>query len=163
MSDPITRLEGELAKVGSEHEPPPGRQARVLAATAAPPKRRWWMFAIPAVAVAVVALVIGLRGPDKPELVVSIESQGAIVRGTTAKVGELVRAKWSGSAVWICREDALVIACPGNCETTLRVPGRYTVVAIDGKAPPPTGSLDADVSAAHAAGATSRTETIEVR
>lgn len=184
MSDPIERLEAELAKVGAEHEPKPGWQTRVLAATAAPKRRPWWWFAIPAVVVAaaVVAIVIGTRGPREPDalaLAVHIGSGSAVVRGTSAKVGDSVRATASGGrhrAVWIYREDReLVIACPGatGClagdtlvaETVLRVPGRYTVVALDSAAvlPAPTGSLDTDVAAALTAKATTRTETIDVR
>jgi hypothetical protein len=100
VSDPIERLEGELARLGGEHarlparlgfvlaaeprelarlggehEPKPGWQARVLAATAEatkPARRPWWQFAIPAlvVAAATIVIVVGTRAPAKPEALV---------------------------------------------------------------------------------------------
>ena len=176
MSDPITRLEGELAKLGGEHEPPPGWQARVLAAVAKPERAargRWWWFALPALAIAaVVVIVIATREPAAPPqlaLAVEIQAGGAVVRGSQAKVGDVVRATATGGkhrAIWIYREDKeLVAACDRTCEVTLAAPGRYTVVALAAGAPlpQPTGSLDADLAAALAAKATSRTETIDVR
>ena len=188
MSDPIGRLEDELAKLGEAHEPKPGWQARVLAATspATPARRpRWWWFALPALAVAaIVAIVIGTRKPAEPDvlaLAIDLRSGSAVVRGTSAKVGDVVHATASGGrhrAVWIYRDDrVLVLACPGapaGCvardgtlsgEVTLDAPGRYTVIALDGDAPlpPPTGSLDGDLAAAHANHVRTRTETIEVR
>ena len=44
--EPISRIEAALARLGAEHEPPVGWEARVLAATAPPPRRAWWWLAI---------------------------------------------------------------------------------------------------------------------
>ena len=182
MSDPITRIEGEIAKLGAEHEPPAGWQARVLAATAPRRRARWWWFALPAVAIATIVLLVSLRGkePDQLAVAIEIDSNGSVMRGTSAKVGDVVTVTARGGKhrnIWIYREDnELVIACPGSTDCRLArgemtarakllVPGRYTVVAIasDTFLAKPTGSLDADVAAAHAAKAISKMSTVEVR
>lgn len=188
MSVPIERLESELARLGDTHEPKPGWQARVLAATAEarPARRPWWQFAIPALVVvaAVVAIIIGTREPAPPAplaLAVHIDGGSAVVRGTQAKINDGMRATATGGkhrAVWIFRGDAgdLVLACPGHRDCTatptsltaaitLSLPGKYVVVALDSDAPlpAPTGSYDADVSRAVRAGARRSEESIEVR
>ena len=182
MSDPITRIEGEIAKLGAEHEPPAGWQARVLAATAPKRRVRWWWFALPAVAIATVIALVVMRQDDPQQLAlaVEIESSGTVMRGSSAKVGDVIKATVKGGkhrTIWIYRDDhELVLACPGSTDcrlaprtmtgrATVHVPGRYSIVVTtsDSPLPPPTGSLDADVAAAHAAKATSKMSTVEVR
>jgi len=176
MTGPHERIERAIAELGSEHEPPIGWEARVLAASASTPKRRWWLFAVPVVALAaVIVVVIGLRGEGTRRplaLAVAIEASGAVVRGTTAKPGDTVQATASGGAgqraVWIYRGDReLVVACAGAkpCRATLASVGTYTVVALTAKQPlpAPTGSLDDDLAAALSGGASHTTQKIEVR
>jgi hypothetical protein len=175
MSEPHERIERAIAGLGSEYEPPAGWEARVLAAAA--PKRRWWLIAVPAAVAlaAVIIIVIGLRGSSTPRplaLAVAIEASGAVVRGTTAKPGDTVLATASGGtgerAVWIYRGDReLVVACSGAkpCRAMLATVGTYTVIAVTARTPlpAPTGSLDDDLAAALAAGASHTTQKIEVR
>lgn len=181
----IERLECELAKLGGELEPKPGWQARVLAATQ-PARRPWWKFAVPALVVAVAAVVIVLvtrGGEPKPRplaLALQIDRGSAVVRGTQASIGDVVRAKATGGkyrAIWIYRGDReLVIACPGapGCTTTadaliaevkLAAPGVYNVIAIDSDAPlpAPSGTLDPDLAGVQKLGARTRVEDIDVR
>jgi hypothetical protein len=174
MTGPHERIERAIAGLGTEHEPPVGWEARVLAAST--PKRRWWLVAVPALALAaVIAIVIGVRGDPAPKpfaLAVAIEASGAVVRGTTAKPGDTVQATASGGAghhaVWIYRGDReLVVACTGAkpCRATLASVGTYTVVALIAKQPlpAPRGSLDDDLAAALSGGASHTTQKIEVR
>lgn len=170
------RIEHAVAGLGAEHEPPAGWEARVLAATSERSRPRWWLLAIPAVAVAaVIVLVIGLRGDPKPQalaLAITVEDSGSVVRGTTAKPGDTVLATARGGAghraVWIYRGDReLVVACQGHapCRARLATVGTYTVIALTANVPLPipTGSLDDDLAAALTAGASHKTEKIEVR
>jgi hypothetical protein len=184
VSGPIERLEAELARLGGEHEPKPGWQARVLAATAKakPARHPWWQFAIPAlvVAVAVVAIVIKTRGPDELALAIDIDGGSAVVRGHTAKPDDLVTATATGGnhrAVWIFRGEELVMACPGaakgctetstsiTARTTLQTPGNYIVVALESDAPlaVPTGKYDGEIARATRSGARMHADKIEVR
>ena len=174
MSDPEARLEAELGKLGAEHAPPVGWEARVLAEAVVPRRRRWWLVALPAFAgAATIALVIlWPRAPKPPPLALSLslEHGGPIVRGTTAHPGDVLHASATGGdyrAVWIYRNDTeLVVACPtSTCSATLAAVGDYSVVALSASAPlaAPTGKLDADVAAASRAGATYQIEPVLVR
>jgi hypothetical protein len=172
----MARIEAALAGLGAEHEPPAGWEARVLAAvsTAAPrPKPRlWWLlFAAPAVAAAVIALVIILRPPRTGplQLALAVDRNTTLVRGGVYHQGDVVRATATGGgpyrAVWVYRDDALVVACPGapscrstkdglTAEVTLKLLGEYKVVAVASRSstaaiPAPGGTFDLDVASLH--------------
>jgi hypothetical protein len=174
MSPTIDRLEAALARLGAEHEPPRGWEARVLAAVGVPSRRRWW-FAIPAMAVmAAIAIVLTIphaRPEDPFAIQVSVVSVGPTVRGSSAHAGDRVHASATGGgrhrAIWVYRNDReLVLACPGGpscgstlgattAELTLPSVGSYLFVAVTSASPipAPSGSYDADRAAAEQAGA----------
>jgi hypothetical protein len=177
----IARIERAIPKVGADLAPPAGWEARVRAAIA-PRRRRWWLVAIPAAAAIAVAIIllIALRGTDKarPTFAVTIERGGAVMRGDTAKVGDRIVAVAPASpnaALWIYRDGDLVLACPDvNCTRSgdrwtathvFEAMGRYRVVFLTASSPipAPTGRYDSDVGAALAAGATQKTEVMDVR
>jgi hypothetical protein len=181
MSDPITRLEQAIEQLGADLEPPPGWEARVLAAVE--PRRRSWLargwFAIPAVAA--IALVVALlpRSLRPPEpLVVSAElvAGAQVMRGPSAL--EVIARGGSGHrALWIYRDGReLAAACPGHprCESSggaLRIVldpvpiGSYQIIALSSAAalPAATGSPDRDLAAATEAGASWKSTELEVR
>jgi len=172
VSDPIARIEEALAGLGAEHEPPRGWEARVLAATAPPKQRRWWVFAAPAVALAAVAVFV-LRWPREPgfELAITFDRDSVVVRGDVSPhVGDVAHATAIGGgpncAVWIYRDDALVMACPGgakcrssststSADVTLTI-GTYWIVALRASSPiaMPAGKIDLDLARAQDEGAT---------
>lgn len=165
------RIEAALARLGAEHEPPVGWEARVLAAVA-PTRRRWWVYAAPGVALAAavaVALVL-LRRPV-PELALNVKvKHSAVYRGDEASAGDIAHIVVSGGkglrAIWVYHEEVqLVLRCPGDpkcqvsdastqVDVTLSSAGAYTVVALTGSSELPTltGSYDADTAAAKDAG-----------
>jgi hypothetical protein len=180
------RIEAALGELGAELSPPVGWQARVLAAVAAPPRRRRWWLALPAaLAAAALALVLwrALRPPARADvqLAVAVVRPGAVVRGDTANVGDIVTARALGDAphraVWIFRDKReLILACPGSprcraadgaliATATLELPGAYAIVALASRAaiPAPTASYDASVAAAEAAGARVRVQALAAR
>jgi hypothetical protein len=183
MTEPIARIEAALTRLGAEHEPPVGWQARVLAATATRKQRPWWQFAIPAVALAGIAIFVVVRPPakDQPlEVALEFDKHGAVVRGKAAHVGDLMHAKATGGghyrAVWVYHGDQLLIACPGatQCRSSgdatiadveLRLIGDYTIVALasNSPVPPPMGTLDIDIANADKAGAKTKPESLTVR
>lgn len=183
MTEPIARIEAALTRLGAEHEPPVGWQARVLAATAARKQRPWWWFAMPAVALAVIAIYVVVRPPAKDQelaLALPLEQHGAVVRGTAAHVGDIMHATATGGghyrAVWVYRGNHLLIACPGaaQCRSAgdatiadveLRLIGDYTIVAVASSSPvpPPMGTLDNDLANAQKAGAKTKPESLPVR
>ncbi|HSN25367.1 MAG TPA: hypothetical protein VLT45_03755 [Kofleriaceae bacterium] len=184
MTDANRRLETELARLGDEHEPPVGWEARVLAATAERSRRRWWLLAIPAIALsaAIVLLLSWPRhpAPERLALAISLDRGGPVVRGTSAQVGDVLRATARGGAyraVWIYRSDSqLVVACPGGagCHSDgtaltatakLDAVGDYSIVvlAADAALPAPHGALDQDVAAAARGGAQYQIAPISVR
>lgn len=181
MTEPIERIEAALRGLGAEHEPPVGWEARVLAATAPRKPLRWWWFAAPAAALAVVVIVI-LQGPGEPGLQIALTyTPGSVaVRGDASMhVGDIVHATATGGgphyAVWIYRNDALVLTCPGarqcrisrdaiTADATLTM-GKYTIVALssDSPLPPPAGRYDADLARAREAGAEAVEKHVVVR
>jgi len=183
MTEPIARIEAALTRLGAEHEPPVGWQARVLAATATPKPRPWWWFAMPAVALAVIAIyvVVRPRAKDQPlEVALAFEKHGAVVRGQAAHVGDLMHATATGGghyrAVWVYHGDHLLLACPGatQCRSSgdatiadveLRLIGDYTIVAVasNSPVPPPMGTLDTDLANAQQTGAKTKPESLTVR
>lgn len=180
MTEPIERIEAALRDLGADHEPPAGWQARVLAATGARKPWRWWWFAAPVVALA--AVVIIWNWPHEPRLQIALAYTPGpvVVRGDTSRhAGDVVHATVTGGgpyhAVWIYRNDALVMACPGarecritpdaiTADATLTM-GRYTIVALRSSSPLPTpaGSYDADLATAQEAGAKVEKEHVVVR
>lgn len=178
------RIERELANLGTEHQPPLGWEARVLAATETRRRPRWWLAAIPAFATLATLLVLWLRPgatTKRVELAIEIETGGTIVRGTSAHVGDVVHATIRGHgrhrALWVYRNDTeLLIACPGDagCRTsepgvtadvTLSAPGTYTFVGLtsDTVIARPAGSLDSAVAEMMRAGGERTIEQVVVR
>jgi hypothetical protein len=133
MTEPIDRIEAALGRLGAEHEPPVGWEAKVLAATVTAtataththighPEQghtgKWWWLMVPAVAAAV-AIVVAPRAlnDSQLQLALTFDKGGSVVRGTLVQVGDIVHAIATGGgpsrAVWIYHGDALVAACPG--------------------------------------------------
>jgi hypothetical protein len=180
--EPIARIEAALARLGAEHKPPVGWEARVLAAATKPKPRPWWWFAFPVVALAVTAIVVCFpRSSTAPlQLALNIEKGGVVVRGSSAHVGDIVHATATGGgdhrAVWVYRDDHLVVACPGapQCrrdgeatiaDVVLDTTGEYTIVALTSKSPvpAPTGTFDKDLGNAATAGARDVRKSLTVR
>ena len=169
------RIEAALTRLGAEHEPPPGWEARVLAAVSATEQRRWWRLAVPggalaAVAAAAVVAVVWVPGPP-PALALSVDVQHrTLTRGDDYSAGDVAHIAVSGGkgprAIWVYHEEVqLVLRCPGDprCRVSdastevdlmLTSPGAYTLVALDTAADLPslTGTYDADTAAAKDAG-----------
>lgn len=174
---PHARIEAALARLGAEHEPPAGWQARVMAAVA--PRRPWWRIAVPVLSLATaaaLAILVWWRRPAPPmplALVVHAET-GAKVRGPMRSdsteeerlVGDVVHIRTSGGpgqrALRIYRNERdLVVRCPGGpgCRVSddgiavdfkLDRAGEYVilVVASHGAMPVLPGTYDADTAAA---------------
>ena len=173
MMEPIARIEEALTRLGAEHKPPVGWEARVLAAAAKPKPKPWWWFAFPVVALAVSAIVLFVeRSPSEQplQLALNVEKGQVAVRGASAHVGDIVHATATGGGhhrvVWVYRDDRLVMACPGapQCrrdgeatvaDVALDATGEYTIIALTSRSPvpAPAGALDKDVSDASNAGA----------
>jgi hypothetical protein len=171
---PIDRIEAALAQLGAEHAPPPGWQARVLAAVATPPRRLWWRYAGPALAFAAAAvLVLWLIAAPRPSPAIALDirfERGAVVRGDERVVGDVARVRvWGGNrfrVIRIYRDDVhLVVRCPDDpaCQASsdamaveFRLPevGTYTIIALTAAAPLPAlpGSYDGDSALAMLAG-----------
>jgi hypothetical protein len=181
VTEPIARIEAALRDLGADHEPPVGWEARVLAATAPRKSWRWWWFAAPASALAVVVIVI-LHGSGEPGLQIALTytPSSVAVRGDASMhVGDIVHATATGGgayhAVWIYRNDVLLLTCPGarqcrishdaiTADATLAM-GRYAIIALtsDSPLPPPAGSYDTDLARAREAGADVVAKHVDVR
>lgn len=177
----MQRIEAALAGLGAEHEPPPGWEARVLAAVGAT-RRRWWVYAAPGVALAAAAAIalVVLRPPPPPALALNVEvKHSARFRGDELNVGDVAHIAVSGGraarAIWVYREGVqLVLRCPGDAtcrisdastevDLTLRSVGTYNVVALTGDhLPTPTGNHGADTAAALGAGLDVRQDHLNV-
>jgi hypothetical protein len=175
MTDPTARIEAALSHLGSEHEPPAGWEARVIAATTAPQRKPWWLFATSALACAVgAAALVGPRSRAAPAVAfgvdVAVVTSGRLVRSSgSANVGDVVHVATRGGAgyraVWVYRHDQLVAACPGaaacsvardaaSLDLVVRAPGSYQVVGLSSVVPVvPLGARDGDVANALTAGA----------
>jgi hypothetical protein len=168
----MKRIETALAGLGAEHEPPPGWEARVLAAVGAT-RRRWWTYAAPGVALAAaaaVAVVVVGRHDSAPAVALNVDVvPSARFRGEEITVGDVARIAVSGGrgarAIWVYREGVkLVLRCPGDptcriseasteVDLTLSSAGRYDVVSVTGDhLPTPTGDRGVDTAAARDAG-----------
>jgi hypothetical protein len=182
MSDPSTRLEQAIEQLGADLEPPPGWEARVLAAVES--RRRPWFargwLAIPATAaIALVAVLSLMSRPRKSEpLALSTElvAGSQVMRGPSA-LRAIARGGNHNRAIWIYRDGReLAAACPGHpaCESSgdaLRIVldpvpiGSYQIIALSSEAalPATTGSPDRDLAAAQDAGASWKLQELEVR
>ena len=177
-NEPIRRIEAALSRLGAEHEPPPGWEARVLAAVATKQRRPWWMYAGGGVALAAAAavVIVVLLPPrvQAPELAIAVTARRhEAVR--TVQDQELVIGDVAQIAVSIGRrhrivqvyrdESHLVLSCPQDptcrvsqnaiaVDVTITDVGNYVVVAAssDDPLPPLTGKLDADAAALTRAG-----------
>ncbi len=168
MTDPSTRLERAIEQLGAEHEPPPGWEAKVLAAVSPKPRRwfasRWW-FAVPAVAAIAIGVVLVPWHPEPPPLVVAAELIKPVeqTRGGSGEIHASASGGTGNRALWVYRNrQELVAACPGHagCRTdadgVLRLDvaiarsGEYQVLALSavGPLPVPGGSYEIDVAAA---------------
>jgi len=184
MSDPSTRLERAIEQLGADHQPPPGWQARVLAAIEARPRwwaraRRWWL-AVPAFAAVVIALLV-LRGPRPGPLTLTaaLVPGPRIMRGDPGRIRAIAGGGDHHRAIWLYRDRReLVAVCPGHAgcttlgrggalqlELTVERIGGYQVVAVSSASalPAPTGAYEADCAAAAAAGAAWQQAQLEVR
>jgi len=169
------RIEAALSRLGAEHEPPPGWEARVLAALGPERRRRpWWVFAAPGLAVAVSAAIVVLvvRPPKQRELEVAVRRKDLhqplpVTRSAQPdeyQIGETIQVTVSGGAhraLWVYRDDReLVIACPRapacqslddgiSVDFVLKTVGEYKVFALSANASPPepSGNYDADTAA----------------
>jgi hypothetical protein len=178
----LDRVENALADLGAEHVPPAGWDDQVLAAVRRHRKRKVVAAAVMVAAAAVVAWwALSGRGspPGRFELALLLERGGKVVRGTSANLGDTLRATARGGrhrAIWIYRgEGELMVACPGgdrcrssegevSADALLRGVGTYAVVALaaDGPLEPPHGALDEAVAAAAMGGAQYRIERLTV-
>lgn len=174
------RLREEIAAAGTQYEPPPFWQSRVLAAVEARrerPLRPWrWLWVPAALAAAVlIVLVIGRRpqGPALATLQVEIEAgSGAVRRGDEPHPGDrLVLRATPGAARYselrVYRHDtALVLRCSSEAPCVRRgdelratllldAPGSYQSLLLlsEKPLPEPFSDLDRDSGAALAAGA----------
>ena len=165
MTEPTARIEAALSHLGSEHEPPAGWEARVIAAATAPRRRPWWLFATSALALAGAAVVFASPGTPDPAVAftldASVENGRTVVRGESPHAGDLLRATAHGGgyrAVWVYHHDQLVAACPGGAacrfigdatiaDVELSI-GNYQIVALSSVVPlaPPRGAYDTDVA-----------------
>jgi hypothetical protein len=184
--EPLSRIEAALSRLGAEHEPPVGWEARVLAATAPPRRRAWWWFAMPALLAAAAAAVIVLRPPARPsalQLAMVVEKRAGVVRasGPEPGLGDVVHATAAGGGpyrgVWVYRnETALVLQCPGGAQcrrdddtvtadVALDAIGTYQIVALSSTAalPVPTGRFDDDLAAAERANVTVSRQALTIR
>lgn len=164
------RIAAALARLGADHEPPVGWEARVLAAVAAP-GRRWW-FAAPIAGIAAAAFALWALWPGGALALEVALDGGPRVRsgptgdGSAGHVGQIVRATASGGgryrAVRIYLRGQLIAACPAapacsgpdRADLALTAVGRYLILALaaDAPLPAPAGAFDVDVSTAQAAG-----------
>jgi hypothetical protein len=185
MTDPTARIEAALTHLGSEHEPPAGWEARVIAATTVPQRKPWWLFAASALACAVgVAAVVGPRGWAAQDSALGVDindvTSGRLVRSSGShNVGDVVHLVAHGGggyrAVWVYRHDQLVAACPGaaacsvardatSLDLLVRAPGNYQVVGLSSVVPVvPLGARDGDVANAQTAGASVAPKPFTVR
>jgi hypothetical protein len=166
------RLKQQIATLPTL-EAPAGWQQRVLAELDAPPPRAWWhralVVGVPAFALAAGILVWLVVRDVKPEprtseVAMEVRRQGDARRneGNAALGDVLVVRGVAGKALWLYRDQALVVSCPGpSCEVngdvlrtelTLSVPGTYRALLVDDATVTPRGLLADDLAALERAG-----------
>jgi hypothetical protein len=185
MSESSTRLERAIEQLGADLEPPPGWEARVLAAVE--PRRRSWLAwlargwpAIPAVAAIALAVVLLPRSPrheaEPLALSADLAAGSQVMRGPSG-LRAVARGGEGHRAIWIYRDGReLVAACPGHraclsSDDALSIVldaapiGSYQIIALSSAAalPVPTGSPERDLGAALDAGASWKLQELEVR
>ncbi|TMQ08179.1 MAG: hypothetical protein E6J90_31085 [Deltaproteobacteria bacterium] len=182
MTPPVDRVEAALLRLGAEHQPPPGWEARVLAAVATPRRRPWWQFAAPGLVFAGAAVfVVWLLGAPRPAAVafdVQFE-RSELVRGDDRAVGDVAHVRVSGGgyrSVRIYRDEVhVVMRCPEDpacrvshdslaVDVPLREVGTYLIVALTAASPLPAlpGRYDDDLAAAMQAGVDIRKRKVTV-
>lgn len=175
MTEPLDRIEAALARLGAEHEPPRGWEARVLAAVATRRRRPWWLYAAPGLtlAAAAVFLVWFIAAPRPAPAAIALDvrfDHKEVVRGDERVVGDIAHVRVSGGnrhrVVRVYRDEVHVVkSCPDDpaCRVSsdatavdfpLAQVGTYTIVALSSDAPLPAlpGNLDGDTAAAMQAG-----------
>lgn len=192
MTDPISRIEAALARLGAEHEPPQGWEERVIAATVDRKRSRWWWrwWLMPLPAAAVAALVLLFVRPTSTNPLLSLRSavagveahaeQAGMRRGESAgSVGDVLtaRATHDGAhgALWIYRDGRLALRCPqdqgcwgfvGQTVAALKLThqGEYLIVSLtsEREIPMPRGDYGEDVAAAKEADARDSEKRISV-
>lgn len=182
MTDPNRRLEHAIKQLGADLEPPPGWEARVLAAVEpAAVRRRWWArgwLAIPAVAAIALVLALLPKGTRREAGPLALSAElvdgSREARGPSA-IRAVARDGKGHRAIWIYRDHELVAQCPGHpaCHSdgdalslVLDVPvGSYQIIALSSEAalPAATGSRERDLEAATAAGGTWKLKELDVR
>jgi hypothetical protein len=182
MSESSTRLERAIEQLGAGLEPPPGWEARVLAAVE--PRRRSWLargwLAIPAVAAIALAAVLVPRSPERESeplaLLAEPDAGSQVMRGPSG-IRAVARGGEGHRAIWIYRDGReLVAACPGHraCQSAgdalsivldVAPIGSYQIIALSSTAalPVPAGSPEHDLAAAIDAGASWKLQELEVR
>jgi hypothetical protein len=181
MTDPNRRIEHAIQQLGADLEPPPGWEARVLAAVE-PRRRGGWVrawLAIPAVAAIALAVVLLPRLPRRSPAPLALSAElvagSQQVRGGSA-IRAVVRGGEGHRAIWVYRDGhELVAQCPGHptCQSAgdalslvLEVPiGNYQIIALSSAAgvPAANGSPETDLAAATAAGATWKLRGLDVK
>jgi len=190
MTEPLSRIEAALARLGAEHEPPVGWEARVLAATAPAPRKRsrWWWLSVPVGTVGAVAgLLLWLVPARGLALNVAFASPpgGAVVRGSSPHRDEVMQVTATGGdryrEIRIYVDDELVLMCPRDptchgserADLALSRTGTYRVMALTSSSPipPPNDpagasgprTLDRDLAQVRDAGLTPKESTYTVR
>jgi hypothetical protein len=182
MSAPIARMEAALERMGAEHEPPLGWEIRVLAEVRVRPlQSRWWVALFSLAAIALIAWPRPEPSNHNLSLDVVRNPAGSAMRGPGAHLGDLVRITATGGdryrAIWVYRnEHELVAACPegpacthsGDTTTAdvrLQAIGSYAFVTVTSASPLPApgDTYDHDLANAREAGATIKTQVIDVR
>jgi hypothetical protein len=179
------RIEAALRQVGGELTPPVGWQNRVLAAGAAAPRRRWWWLAAPGMLSAALVLTYvfwpRVDPPDRagpPVIALKTIEGTAIMRGSSAAIGSVVRARGTGGeperALWVFRRSTLIATCPGDprcvardgweLDVELTAPELHRFVYVTSRQPlaAPDKSYDLAMATAMDAGATTSVDTIDV-
>lgn len=163
-------IAGDLGGLAADAAPSGDWQARVHARIAREraPRRRWWWLALPVAAAAALALWVTRPSPVTLGLDVQVLPGPGQARAETPKAGDRVAivATVGGEAaeLRVYRGDEVLLRCSDappcaraegrvSAEFVLPGPGRYRTLLVVGEAAAPSGGLDADVSAARAAGA----------
>lgn len=179
----VERIEKALGTLGDDLHPPAGWEARVLAGRKV--RRPWWVWSIPAVALAAAAVLLLLLRRPPPTMQLAFEvrhraGEPAMRSGAdTVHLEDRFTVAVTGRqhrALWLYLNEQLLIACPGDatCQVeaaALRASwrpttvGKYAVIAATSAQPipAPAGTLDADLAAALAARAEVKEHRFEVR